>query len=269
MFKKRFEYATETLPVLFMAGTMVAGILSGLSTNADATSVVPGPPWSITSSVTADVTDNQNGTWTYDFTVSNLSAFEYGGDLRTPIIVDWEIPYFDDAGVTSIQSPSFGWNKTVESIGLANPATGWGGSASWQNSSDPLYQGANSPFTLATQVLHWYVDPNQSPLLYGIWPTGAADKPGNAAYGSSLGGFSFTANFEPVAGPYQASWTFGPARSGDPPIPFGITPASPCATEWTAQCAQQGPEPVPEPGTLLLAGLGFGLLGLPRLRRRT
>lgn len=271
MILKKLTNPAETLPALFMAGSMVAGILSGLSTNADAAIAInPGPPWDIKSSVTADVTNNGDGTWTYQYTVFNNSEYGFDpGTFDTPVIVDWEIPYFADAGITSISAPTSGWNWVVETIGTPNLATGWSGIAAWQDPTDPFYTNdPNSPFNQVTEVLHWFVDlsqiPGAQPSDVGIWPFGPTPPVG--AHQNSLGGFGFTANFEPTDGPYQASWYLVPTpRTGDPPLPGGLLPASPCTTNWSPQC---GGQQVPEPGTLLLAGLGLGLLSLPLLRKR-
>ncbi len=183
----------------------------------------------------------------------------YGGVWDTPVIVDWEVPYFGDAGIAFITSPASGWNWAVETIGIENPATGWSGIAAWQDPTDPFYQGPSSPFTTVTKVLHWFVQlPMGQPSSdVGIWPYGATGIP-TGAHEGSLTGFGFDADFAPIDGPYQASWYLVPTpRSGDPPLPGGI-PASPCAL---GQC-----ESVPVPGTLLLVGAGLSLMGLWRRR---
>ncbi len=210
-----------------------------------------GGPLSPASHVTDVVTDNGDGTFGYAFTVFNDSFFDgsFASDalevVGDPIIVDWELPWFGDAGIDlgSILSPA-GWSHAIETIGTANSATGWGGVASWQDPSDPFYAGANSPFTTATQVLHWYNvawAADNSQIGGGIFPF------------SSLAGFGFTADFGPVAAPYQASWAFSPVQSGDPAFPGAGLPGSPLAT-------------APEPATFLL--FGSSLLGLAAWRRR-
>lgn len=206
--------------------------------------------WVRLSQVTDSVTDNLDGTWTYEFTVHNDSrGWDYliddGADLveTEPYIIDWELPYFSDSGITSVQSPD-GWEWSIEDIGT--PDGLWGGVADWQDPADPFYFGATSPFTTGTQVLHWY--------------TSSDSVPGTMIeIGESLGGFSFVASYGPGSAPYQASWFQLPVRTGDPAFPFGGVPASPMA---------RGPVvPLPTSAAIGLAGLGLGAV-LRLLRRR-
>lgn len=254
-----------SLPPLSLVVAMGGGLL-GMPATAGAIAIAAGPPWSIQSSVEASVTDNNDGTWTYDYTVYNDSAFDAYGSDDTPVIVDWEIPYFDDAGITDVLSPA-GWSYNIETIGVANAATGWSGVAAWQDPADPFYQGPDSPFTTVTEVIHWHVDagscdPNFPDSLLcewdtavGIWPSGSID----TLYTPSAAGFSLTANYGPTDGPYQASWDLVPVLSGDPPLPGGLLPASPNTLGTPSGNA-------PLPASLLL--LGVGLLGLGATRRK-
>lgn len=162
------------------------------------------------------------------------------------------MPWFDDAGITNIQSPT-GWAFAIEEIGVANAATGWNGVAAWQTPGDPFYFGPDSPFTHATHVLHWY-NLEWDNEFHETW----IDPP---LFGPNFqGGFSFDAGFGEVDAPYQASWAFFGIQSGDPPFPgqnnpFGL-PNSPSLQS----------QPVPEPGTLVLLGL-VGMVGYARRRR--
>jgi len=230
--------------------------------------------WERNSTVTDSVTDNGDGTWLYEFTVNNTSTFTPDADSDfwngIPVIVDWELPYFADMGLSNIVSPD-GWTYAIETIGVANAATGWDGVAAWQDPSDPFYAGADSPYTTATQVLHWYCD---NPVL--IWGgEGSCFNGSNETFGdmigapgtfgpSSLSGFAFTADFGPTAAPYQASWAELPVRSGDPAFPFAGGVGSP-----TALGTPTSGTSVPEASSLSLFGLaGLSLFGLSAMRRR-
>jgi hypothetical protein len=217
--------------------------------------------WTRSSTVDDSVTNNNNGTWTYNYQVNNTSQLN-GGQDREPFVVDWELPWFGDAGITNIVSPTR-WAYSIETIGTPNAATGWEGVAAWQNPSDPFYAGASSPFTTVTQVLHWYstcwtnrAQPTSAitPLITIECEFGLQDA---IAPGGSLAGFGFDAEFAPTGAPYQASWSFLPVRTGDPAFPLGGIPNSPSIT----------PLAVPEPSDLALLGAGL-LVALAGRRRR-
>jgi hypothetical protein len=235
--------ARATLPSLALASAVA---LIGHGPAAEA-STVEAPICDYCSRVTDIVTDNGDGSWTYEFTVYNDSPAVSEGP--TLVIVDWELPYFDDSGITNVQS-AYGWTWAIETIGVENPATGWSGVANWQQPGDPWYPGPDSPFTTATQVLHWFtLDGNNS----GIRPAGFE---GGGSFVGSASGFSFTAPFPATAAPYQASWADLVIQTGDPAFPLGTgaVPASPNAIV-----------PLPAPLALLGAALA-GLVGLQRRR---
>ncbi len=236
----------------------------GIAASAPALAGVSG--WTRSSIVSDSVVNNGNGTWAYNYTVSNTSQNDGGPDgPLPPILVDWELPWFGDAGITNIVSP-VNWTFTIETIGSANPATGWDGVASWQTPGDPFYAGPNSPYTTVSQVLHWY---------NVCWTNGRAvattvaatvttcegDLDGAIFPDESLGGFGFTSDFGPTDAPYQASWTTLPVRSGDPRFPLGGFPNSPAVNAINA---------TPEPSALaLLAGaLAAGAAAMRRRRQR-
>lgn len=251
------------LPALALSGALLltsGAVLAGASE----------PPWSQASHVTDTVDDNNDDTWTYGYTVFNDAFVDfangaYGGE---PLIVDWELPYFADAGITDIVSPNDLWDYAIETIGEANPLTGWDGVAAWQNPSDPFYEGADSPYTTATQVLHWYnvcwAQPTPSVALFAVdsGPSCEGFLDGAIFPDNSLAGFGFTAGYSPIGAPYQASWAFRPIQTGDPAFPLGGIPASPLAV------GTQSNPTIPEPAALALFGLGLAGLGLSRRRRQ-
>lgn len=216
------------------------------------------------STVDSVVTNNNNGTWTYGYTVNNTSQFTELGTEPSPILVDWELPWFGDAGInlTSIISPN-NWAFAIETIGATNSVTGWDGIAAWQDPNDPFYAGPNSPFTAVTQVLHWY---NLCQGGFDFDRALPSVRGGNCEVqfqdaifpGGSLSGFGYDAVFDETDAPYQASWAFLPVRSGDPAFPLGGIPNSPLAQGLQVA--------IPEPGLLSLLGIGLVAAMLGRRR---
>ena len=189
--------------------------------------------WERASQVTDVVTNNGGGSWTYNYTVHNTSSVQPDGELRDePVIVDWELPWFIDAGITNIESP-FNWAFAIETIGTPNPNTGWDGIANWQDPGDPFFEGPDSPFTLGTEVLHWYsecwVEGANGDMVIGTLAQVQCEFPLQDAIlaGDNLGGFLFDAAFDETDAPYQASWDARVVQTGDPAFPLGGIPASP------------------------------------------
>ncbi len=239
---------------LFRSAVLPATLLALGLTVAQPASAGAAGGWTRNSLVSDVVADNGNGTWTYNYTVHNTSLQDDGNDFE-PFIVDWELPWFSDAGITSIMSPA-GWAHAIEDVGTPNPFTGWGGVANWQDPADPWYAGAGSPFTTVSQVLHWYWCGGSESVAFGaaVVVDGCDGSFGESiAPGNELSGFSFIADFDETAAPYQASWQFLPPRTGDPAFPLGGgIPNSPLVGA------------VPEPAVLGLLGLGLLLLTVRR-----
>jgi len=214
------------------------------------------------SHVTDTVTQVSADTWHYEFTVHNDST-GFGELGEIGVIIDWELPYFEDMGITNVNSP-LGWDYAIETIGVANPNTGWDGTAAWNDPFDPWYQqldGANNPIFNATQVLHWYcVDPFvvSGDGVFGGCFGGEVGIDSIILPGESLAGFSFDAAYGPTQAPYQTSWWELPVNTGDPSFPSGVTVASPSAIGQ-----------VPEPSSIALMTLGMmGLFSVANTRRR-
>jgi hypothetical protein len=270
---------TNTIRTSLLRALCATGLLLG---GGLAQAGVPLDGWERASAVTDVVTPTGPGEWTYEFTVINNSTrcdpfvgnpdceFTEGLD---PVIIDWELPYFPDMGIDNIVSPD-GWTYSIETIGVAGDG-GWSAfdTPAWWDPADPWYSvfGPDSPFgeNNLTQVLHWYaIDTSLCNSFADVAAAGvlvAPPCPGIVpvesfipGYNNSLGGFSFTAAYDPAAAPYQASWLFLPSQSGDPAFPFGGLPGSPSVT---------GASGVPLPSAWLLFGGGALLLAGTMARR--
>lgn len=259
MHERNTHYPRRGRPTLALLSGLTLACQFGFLAPAEAGA--PSGSWVRSSQVDATVSPAGAG-FEYQYTVVNTSEFVPGGideigGLNEPVIVDWELPYFDDFNIdliTDVTSP-LGWAVAIETIGTSNAATGWDGVASWQDPGDDFYFGDGSPYTTGTQVLHWY-----SECFVGAPGTVCEIPTQDAIFaGDSLSGFGITAEFDQVDAPYQASWAERLVLSGDPPIPgtFGLGPGSP-------QARGLGVTGVPNPNILAL--FGIGLLGLIAVR---
>ncbi len=233
--------------------------------------------------ISADPERDTNGDWVYRYKVCNTTDPYYAGGFGNNVIVDWELPWFDDAEIDfrSIVTP-VGWRWSIETVGEQNFFTGWGTEDTngdgnvdaddavpgwsldgdpWKDIFDTAYDVANggtNPFTNVEKVLHFYTESFGDRTLAAV----VDDRPfcDLIFEGDECEGFGFTSPFNAGDAPYQASWQFLPVRTGDPLFPLGRTgggiPNSPSIQRAT----------IPEPATSAL--IGAGLLSVAALRRR-
>lgn len=219
------------------------------------------PMISRTSEVTSVVTINPDGTFKYNYTVINTSPapqwIESEGGVEVevevwptevwPTIVDYEVPLDSPGDIWGILSPEY-WSYEILSY------------------SDYITRfGEPNPFG-APYILHWYTGYTDTefpspmvPVGYKpIVPVGYNARFESDYYEPSTDGFIFTSTFSPVDGPYLTSWQDEFRFIGDPPLPGG----GPIGGGGTPPFS-----PVPEPSTMLLLGLGFGLFGVGRVKK--
>ena len=229
--------------------------------------------------ISADPEQDVSGNWIYRYRVCNTTDPYYAGSGNN-VIVDWELPWFDDSGIIDIVTP-IGWNWSIETVGVQNFGTGWGTEDTngdgfvdaddavpgwsldgdpWKDIFDTAYGGAaNNPFTNVEKVLHFYTEafPQAEALAAVEEPVEVC---GLIFEGENCAGFGFSSPYDAGDAPYQASWLFLPVRTGDPLFPLGQTgggiPNSPSIRQGT----------IPEPATSAL--IGAGLLSVTAMRRR-
>jgi hypothetical protein len=190
--------------------------------------------------ISESVTQIGASSWQYSFSITNMSnwltsypqyAAQYADSVK---IVEYKLPYFSDANITSILDPS-GWTHATvnqDSFSLGNGA----------------------------QTLVWTVAPGSS----GIAGAGVNFVDYPLVPGDTLGGFSYVATYAPVKGPYAAGFAAGYLIAGDPAIPGSPFARSAGLTiDMGYQVAA-----VPEPETYALMLAGLGLLGVAARRRK-
>ncbi|MCP3867852.1 MAG: PEP-CTERM sorting domain-containing protein [Gammaproteobacteria bacterium] len=291
-----FSTVFSTTVLLLAASVSSAPVFAG----------APPPP---SSRVDTDTNDIGGGLRSYEYTVVNTSdsfgipegaqAFALPVFEGTPVIVDWELPWFDDGDIDTltIDTP-VGWLWGIEQVGMANPEHGWGGIADWQTAGDPwnyflngfgpdgatpidngLTNAQADAFLNVQEVLHWYIDPqfwdasgcNGTVPANGVqgcswgWEIDGEEDP-ITTFGifpeNSQGGFGFDAMAPTdISAPYQASWFDLPVETGDPPFP-GAGNLGPSIGQTSALQPT-----VPEPGVLALLAAGFAGLGWGGRRR--
>jgi len=205
-------------------------------------------------------TFQQGAATSYNFTVCNLSDPSVGdGEVGfAGVIRDWELPWDPNAGIDNIRVP-FGWDWQIETRGVTNADTGWGGVIEWQDPNDPFY---DPRFADHTQVLHFYTSCGRpiandfTASLTNDSAVGCNQLPQEwipAGTNNQLSGFGFDSPFSETNSPYQASWLFLPVNTGDPAFP---QPGAAFSPSFFAPAST-----IPEPTSLALMSLALFAAG--------
>ena len=187
--------------------------------------------------ISESVTQIGASSWQYSFSITNMANWNSGwlpnGDSVS--IVEYSLPYFSDANVTSILNPS-GWTHTTVNLDNFNLGNG-------------------------AQTMVWTIAPGSSGIAGAAVPW--INFPTVA--GATLGGFSYVASYAPVKGPYAVGFGDGYLLTGDPAIP-----GSPAALNaGLTQHLSYQVTTVPEPETYALMLAGLGLLGSMARRKKS
>ncbi|HTA44138.1 MAG TPA: PEP-CTERM sorting domain-containing protein [Bryobacteraceae bacterium] len=173
--------------------------------------------------------------WTYNFQVTNGCV-----PGHQPLLTDFYVPYFSDAGITNITVPG--------PSDSTNPPTTWTFSIEANNDLFGLGPDAGVIDFHVTSLANVAANENL---------------PGVGYYGAN--GFTFDSPFAPVEGPWailETDYDNGlydttSLLTGDPSIP-----GSPDTIAALAQAA------APEPGSVMLLAIGLGLLTIATVRKR-
>jgi hypothetical protein len=194
------------------AGAMLAASLLMASTSASALCFISTP------SPASTVTPDGSGNYAYEYTLSGASGscvFFYGS--ANYATNTFELPYFTDAGITGITSPT-GWRVTID----PTDAFGLGGGA---------------------ETLVWTADAG-----YGVQPDTGAGAP-------TLSGFGYTAAYTSVYAPAGVLLGSSPYLDiVDPALPG--SPAALAAGLVPTPFPVASSVPEPSAALALLAGLG-------------
>lgn len=276
---KRMRATVSTLAILGSLG-MIQNV-SAVPVPGDCPDVNFGVSERSSAVISADPDQDTSGNWVYRYRVCNTTDPYYAGGFGNNVIVDWELPWFDDAQISDIVTP-IGWRWSIEEVGVQNFATGWGTEDTngdgdidaddavpgwsidgdpWKDIFDTAYGGAaNNPFTNVEKVLHFYTESFQAETLAAV--AEEQEFCDLIFEGDNCAGFGFSSPFNAGDAPYQASWLFLPVRTGDPLFPLGQNgggiPNSPSIQRAT----------IPEPATAALIGVGLLSVAAQRRRRR-
>ncbi|HEX3865752.1 MAG TPA: PEP-CTERM sorting domain-containing protein [Gemmatimonadaceae bacterium] len=188
--------------------------------------------------VNGNVTATGPGVWTYYFSVLNGCVPNH-----QPLMTDFFLPYFSDAGLSNFVLPP-------------EDDQTFNGSVVWTYSIDPNDDLFGLP---DAGVIDYHVTVTPP---FEVLPD--QTEPGVPYYGAS--GFSFTADYGAIEGPYaiqlipydDGNYVGTQYVFGDPPIP-----ASPLAI-----AALGATTATPEPSTLTLLATGCLVMGAGAVRRR-
>ena len=183
------------------------------------------------------VTDLVGGGFSYQYAVQGAKQVSC---IVPTSVMEFSLPYFTDAGITSIVAPA-GWSYAIDPTDFFKLGAG----------AETLTWTAVAGHGIAPSVIVSSVwDPVTQTIVYQYSPSVV------------LAGFGYKAQFAPVKGPYNVVLN-GFNFTGDPAIP-----GSPAAMAAGLTTALPFVSSVPEPGTTALLAVGLLALSLIRRTRR-